>query len=304
MWKDFFYYSKTERRGIIVLFVLIIGVGIASRIYLANSTQEEVNPADPAKFEQEYADFIASIREVEQSKKKSKKQWKPSIEREITLSSFDPNTADSATFLRLGLPSWMAKNILRYRSKQGKFRHPEDFKKIYGLTEEQYQTLRPYICIPEDVVEKDTIQLLITQKEKRDSVFKYPPGTIIDLNNADTTELKKIPGIGIGIARMIINYRKQLGGFYKIEQLKEINLKAEKLRPWFSIDESQTLRINLNRASLQRMMHHPYINFYQAKIIVEYRKNKGKLQDLKQLSLYEEFTPDDMERLHPYVCYD
>lgn len=305
MWKDFFYYSKTERRGVITLFVLILGVGIASRIHLANSSQEEVDPAVQAKFEQEYTDFMASIREVEQSKEGSQSHWKPYPKREIVLSPFDPNTADSVTFLQLGLPSWMAKNILRYRSKQGRFRNPEDFKKIYGLTDEQYQTLRPYIRIsPEDVAQKDTFQLLITQKEKRDTVFKYQPGTIIDLNNADTTELKKIPGIGSGIARMIVNYRRRLGGFYKIEQLKEIDLKVEKLRPWFSIDGSRTQRINVNRASLERMMYHPYINFYQAKIIVEYRRNKGKLESLKQLSLYEEFTPDDMERLHPYICYD
>ena len=45
-------------------------------------------------------------------------------------SPFDPNRTDSVTFCRLGLPAWMAKNILRYRSKGGKFRKAEDFKKV------------------------------------------------------------------------------------------------------------------------------------------------------------------------------
>ena len=61
----------------------------------------------------------------------------------------------------------------------------------------------------------------------QDTLFKYQPGTVINLNEADTTELKKIPGIGSAIARMIVNYRTQLGGFYKIEQLQEKHLKAE-----------------------------------------------------------------------------
>jgi DNA uptake protein ComE-like DNA-binding protein len=52
------------------------------------------------------------------------------------------------------------------------------------------------------------------------------------------------------------------------------------------------------------MTYHPYINFYQAKVIVEYRKKKGNIKSLKQLSLYEEFTPADFERLEPYVCCD
>ena len=124
--------------------------------------------------------------------------------------------------------------------------------------------------------------------------MKYPPGTIIDLNQADTTELKKIPGIG----------SRLLGGFYQIEQLGEIRLKAEKLRSWFSVDAGKIHRININKASVERMMHHPYISYYQAKVIAEYRKKKGKVRDLKQLMLYEEFTPADFERMAPYVCYD
>lgn len=62
-------------------------------------------------------------------------------------------------------------------------------------------------------------------KVPQDTLFKYQPGTVINLNEADTTELKKIPGIGSAIARMIVNYRTQLGGFYKIEQLQEKHLK-------------------------------------------------------------------------------
>lgn len=93
------------------------------------------------------------------------------------------------------------------------------------------------------------------------------PGTVISLNQADTTELKKIPGIGSSIARMIVNYRKKLGAFYRIEQLQEIHLKVEKLRPWFSIAPDEIRRINLNKASVERMMHHPYINYYQARVL-------------------------------------
>jgi DNA uptake protein ComE-like DNA-binding protein len=55
---------------------------------------------------------------------------------------------------------------------------------------------------------------------------------------------------------------------------------------------------------MERMMRHPYINYYQAKVIIEYRKKKGILKSLKQLSLYEEFTPIDLERIEPYICYN
>lgn len=205
----------------------------------------------------------------------------------------------------------MIRNILNYRRKKGKFRRPEDFRKIYGLTEEQYQTLRPFIQIAETApykdttaLYKDTVQLLMAYEQRRDTLVKYQPGTIIELNEADTTELKKIPGIGSAIARMIVNYRNRLGAYYRIEQLQEIHLKAEKLRPWFSIDTKFIRPIHINKASVQQMMRHPYINFYQARAIVEYRKKNGNLKSLKDLAFYEEFSPADLERLAPYICID
>jgi competence ComEA-like helix-hairpin-helix protein len=307
MWKDFFYFTKTERQGIIVLVVLILGVFSIPQLFSLFNHPQKVDAAEQEKFEKELNEFISSLEEIKPHRKPNDSSFRSSSKREIRLTAFDPNTADSMTFLSLGLPSWMAKNILHYRSKQGRFHHPEDFRKIYGLTEEQYQTLLPYIQIAkssEPREPRDTVQLLTAQNIQRDTIFKYQPGTIISLNSADTTELKKIPGIGSAIARKIVNYRKRLGAFCRIEQLKEIQLKAEKLRPWFSIDAGQIHRINLNKASLERMTYHPYINFYQAKVIVEYRKKKGNIKSLKQLLLYEEFTPADFERLEPYVCCD
>lgn len=304
MWKDFLYYTKTERQGIIVLVVLILGVYAAPKLFPVFIRTEDADRTENENFDKEYHDFISSLRDTKPHHTPDR-SFQSFPQKKIKLAVFDPNIADSATFLSLGLPSWMIKNILHYRHKQGKFRHPEDFRKIYGLTEEQYQTLRPYIQITEDFSseDKDTIRLLTVQSMQQDTLVKYLPGTVVSLNSADTTELKKIPGIGSVIARMIVNYRERLGGFCRIEQLQEIQLKAEKLRPWFSIDAHQTRRINVNKAGMERMMRHPYINYYQAKVIIEYRKKKGDLQSLKQLSLYEEFTPADLERIEPYICY-
>ena len=309
MWKDFFYFTKTERQGIIVLVVLVIGAYAIPRLLQAFSQPEKTNPAEQVKAEKEYSDFISSVKKLKPGKKypdyTNNRSSAVHPKKEIRLATFDPNMADSTTFLSLGLPSWMASNILRYRNRQGRFRRPEDFRKIYGLTEEQYRTLLPYIRIAEEPISPDTSRLLVVQATaQHDTLMKYHPGIIIDLNQADTTELKKIPGIGSRIAQSIVNRRRLLGGFYQIEQLEEIRLKVEKPRSWFSVDATQIHRININKASVERMMHHPYINFYQAKVIAEYRKKKGKLRDLKQLALYEEFTSADFERIMPYICYD
>ena len=201
----------------------------------------------------------------------------------------------------------MARNIVRYRERGGCFRHPEDFRKIYGLTDEQYAALEPYIRIAPQDTARPAPPRLYTARTERDTLarpYKYPAGTVIELNRADTTELKKIPGIGSGIARLITGYRQRLGGFYALEQLREIDLDPEPLRPWLRIDTTAIRRLNLNRVGIDRLRRHPYFNFYQAKAIVEQRKKHGPLRNLKVFALYEEFTEADFKRQSHYVCFE
>lgn len=69
MWKDFFYFTKTERQGIIVLVVLVIGVYTIPALLQAFSGPEKTDPTEQAKSEKEYNEFISSIKEAKQDKK-------------------------------------------------------------------------------------------------------------------------------------------------------------------------------------------------------------------------------------------
>lgn len=73
------------------------------------------------------------------------------------LFAFDPNTADSTQFLRLGLQPWQVRNIYKYRSRGGRYRKKSDFARLYGLTLEKYRQLEPYIVIGKEVMAADVI---------------------------------------------------------------------------------------------------------------------------------------------------
>ena len=313
--KTFFYFTRSERRGILLLCTLILLVSGGTQVY--RHWQEKASRpsaeerAEQLRMQQEYEDFLATIQEEEE---KGRARHRPPEDTgfrpgkpAVTPFPFDPNRADSLTLCRLGLPGWMARNIVRYRERGGRFRHPEDFRKIYGLTDEQYAALEPYIRIAPQDTARPAPPRLYTAQTERDTLarpYKYPAGTVIELNRTDTTELKKIPGIGSGIARLITGYRQRLGGFYALEQLREIDLDPEPLRPWLRIDTTAIRRLNLNRVSVDRLRRHPYFNFYQARAIVEWRKKHGPLRNLKVFALYEEFTEADFERMRHYVCFE
>ncbi len=307
--KEFLYYSRGERRAIVWLIAAILLVFLVGRIGRYRRLHHTLTPAEEARQAVATAghdSFIASLQAEPQPVYRRDYHTADRASRLLHPVPFDPNTADSVTLRRMGLPAWMVRNIVRYRQKGGKFRRPADFRKIYGLTEETYQALLPYIYVADDDYTRqtaDTLAGLLLQPPAA-ATYKYPAGTVIDLNRADTTELKKIPGIGSAIARMITAYRARLGGFYRVGQLEEIHLDWRRLAPWFSVNPDDIRRINVNRAGIDKLRAHPYINFYQAGRIVEERRKAGTLHNLKTLSLYDEFTEEDLERIAHYVCFE
>ena len=301
MWKDFFYYSKGERRAVYVLSLLIVLFTIGSFV-LPRFVERTDQTALPDSIET--ARFMEYVRKNESGyKEKSVRKAK----REIVLREFDPNTADSTVLLDLGLPSFVANNILKYRAKGGKFNSPESFARVYGMTDEHFNRLKPYIRISRPLVKKPDTLSKVTVDSPKDTfpkVFKYPEGTLVDIATADTTELKKIPGIGSGIAKQIVAYRNRLGGFCRLEQLDEMEYLTPEIKKWFKLEEINIRKLNINKDGLDKLRAHPYLNFYQAKVIIEHRKKRGHIKSLSQLSLYEEFTGKDLERISSYITFD
>ena len=228
-----------------------------------------------------------------------------------TLFTFDPNTADSTQLLSLGLAPWQVRSIYRYRAKGGVFRTPEDFGRVYNLTKKQYEELRPYIRISDDYQPAATYvggrhRYSPYDPQDRDTLLypiKLHQGEKIVLNTADTTTLKKVPGIGSGWARTIYNYGNYLGGYINVRQLLEIEGFPEELLSYFVIQNPNPHKIHINELTLNQLKRHPYINFYQARAITDYRRMNGKLESLNQLKLLKDFPEEAIKRLEPYVEY-
>lgn len=298
MWKDFFYYTKSERRVILLLLAIaLLLLGIWAVMEYLRPVEVPVTLSES----EEIDSFLANLEEQE----KIRKSHTPKNEISVVLQPFDPNTADSVLLRQLGLPVYIVRNILKYRAKGGVFRSPESFSRIYGLKEEVYQKLKPYITIAPLVsvshVRTETFRQL---KDTIPYIPKYEEGTIVDLNKADTSILKRIPGIGSTLARMIVVYRQRLGGFYDVSQLQEVPHVGVELNKWFVVTPAGLHKIQVNSASLDKLRSHPYMDFYKAKAIMEYRRKRGKIKGLSQLSMFEEFTEKDLKRLSPYLTFE
>ena len=307
MWKDFFYFSKGQRTGIIVLVVLILFTVALNFILPYFYSAKE---PDGSAFLSEARDFKRglvsrdSLRQLAWEEKYKKEFGEKYVRQKPTnsyaLFNFDPNKADSATFMRLGLRNYVASNIIRFRSRGGIFKTKESFSKVYGLAPEKYKELEPYISIA------------AIAEAKKDSV-KTPTKTkstniIVELNSADTTQLMQVYGIGRGYAKGIVRFRQQTGGFASVEQLRELygmtDANFAKISPSCTVNVALIQKIKVNTASVDKLNAHPYLSFYQAKAIYELRRNKGKLKSVQDLKELDGLKPEQLAKIEPYLSFE
>lgn len=160
---------------------------------------------------------------------------------------------------------------------------------------------------PRSAKPQQTWPRLPRQNSYKQASNKFPAGTVIELNQADTLTLKKIPGIGSTFARRIIGYRELLGGFYTVEQLAEVyGIDEERynaLHTWFKVDTTCIQPLRVNQLSFKELLRHPYLNTSQVRQIERLRR-KAPLQNWNDLILLEEFSAIDRQRLRPYLSFE
>ncbi len=302
--RELFYLHKSDRIAIVFLFALA-AVAFAAMLVIGNTKDEDIESAVSAVVSNG-RDGVSPFGEKRYGM----------TERKAELFAFDPNTADSTVFLRLGLQPWMIRNIYKYRAAGGIFRSRGDFARVYGITKKQYERLAPYIRIADDYLPASEFysssyanNQSATRENRQPAAprdtslypHKLKTGEHIALNTADTTQLKKIPGIGSSFARAILRRREKLGGFYSSSQLLEIDGFPQEAIAYVHVDASAVRRLNINKLTYSQLRQHPYFNFYQARDIVDYRRLRGNIKSLADLRLMKSFTAADIERLKHYV---
>ena len=112
--------------------------------------------------------------------------------------------------------------------------------------------------------------------------------TIIDINIADTTLLKQLPGIGGAFAKWIVNYREKLGGYCETEQLLEVyrmdTTRYNAIKDFVIVDSTFTPnKLKINTDEFKVLLKHPYLEYDDVKKIVNHREQKGMITSWKQL---------------------
>ncbi|MEZ5046082.1 MAG: helix-hairpin-helix domain-containing protein [Chitinophagaceae bacterium] len=285
IWSDF-AFTRNQGRAILVLLSLLFLLSLYFFI------QPSLTHPKEQAISSNWDTLIANITWQDSNTK----IYSPSYSKEepamLKPFTFNPNTLDSVGFAKMGMRPKLIKTILNYRNKGGKFYNKESLQRIYGLFDEEYRQLEAYIQIPESGYKN--------QFQKTKELLH------IELNTADTSQLKKLPMIGDKLSQNIVQYRKQLGGFAYTEQLLEVYGISpetfEKIKDQVYVNKHAIQKLNLNAATYQELNMHPYLKGALAKAIADYRKQHGyqinRLDELKEIELVDEKI---FRKIAPYL---
>jgi len=308
--RDYFTFTRNERKGIIVLLVIIFVLAIANKMIFYFEKPAKLDEAlfDSAKHKlAAYSDSINADNRITdlESTREDNKEKAPFVRsggsegRESPLEDatsnqlfkFDPNTCSDEDFNRLGFSDKQTDVIRRYIGKGVAFKNRDDFFKIRIITEKQKEMLSPWIVIPETSLKPMSGKINET-------------GFPIEINSADSMALEKLPGIGKYLSKRIVRYRDLLGGFYSINQLKEVYGLSEstisQIERNIKIDRTGVKKIDFNFGDVGDLARHPYIKRPLAIKIIKFRSKYGSISDFSVLKDSLIFTDEEYIRLKPY----
>lgn len=302
--RNYLAFTRKERIGVLVVLILMLLIIFLPKLVVTRPGPNP-SPIDTA--------WVAQIKKLE---KKQTEDQQPYPENSTVseyqydrtknkytqaakgeLFYFDPNKLPIDGWKKLGLRDKTIQTIQNYLSKGGRFKKPEDLQKVYGLHQDEYEKIAPYVHIESLPAPKDEEQIVSTKSLYENT----PPKTftshysIIDINTADTTAFIALPGIGSKLAARIVNFREKLGGFYSIDQVGETfglpDSTFQKIKQYMKLENISLRKININTATVDELKAHPYIRWSIANPIVAYRNEHGifsKPEDIKKIAAVTE----------------
>lgn len=225
---------------------------------------------------------------------------------------FDPNRTSAEDWKRLGVREKTIATIQNYIQKGGSFRKPDDLRKIYGLSSETANRLIPMVRIKERKTNSNNYLTKYDYPRQDESlkksydVPKYRKKEIapVDINSNDSAAFMALPGIGPVYTGRIMNYRSRLGGFNSIDQVAETYLLPDSvfqnIKKWLFIQKSPLRKININTADFQEL-NHPYISKRVAQIIIQYRKQHGRYNQVEDLNKIMVISEELLQKITPYL---
>jgi competence protein ComEA len=142
-----------------------------------------------------------------------------------------------------------------------------------------------------------------TKQEKQ--VRNYRRTAPLELNTCDSASLVVLPGIGPVLSARIIKYRRLIGGYVKVSQLKEVYGLPEETYNMISsrlmADPALVRKIKVNSADFAALSRHPYFKRNEVSAIMKFRELKGSIVGIDEMLENNLISVETAEKIRDYL---
>jgi len=279
--KSHFWYTNSQRSGVLILVIIIITIQIA--YFLIDFKSDKTIIITNSKIDS----LQAKIDSLKTVKKQSKK---------YIIHPFNPSFLSGYKAYNLGLNNNEIDKLLAYRKKGKYINTVKQFQIVTGISDSLLTKLKPLFKFPDWVIKQ--------QKEAKERYRKSL--TIKNINTATAQDLVIIKGVGLKTANRIINYRTSIKGFTFNKQLYEVyyldsTIVKRILKQFKIFEKPQIEKLNVNTATFKEILHLPYIDYALTKKIMDYRDEVAEIQNIDELKNIEGFPIDKYDRIVLYL---
>jgi DNA uptake protein ComE-like DNA-binding protein len=288
--KSYFKFSKAQRSGLFLLFVIII---VSQLVYFFTDFSS-LYTTSPEK------EKWLSLQSQIDSLKQDKLNYVPKIY------PFNPNFITDYKGYKLGMSVAEIDRLLAFRKENKYVNSPKEFQYVTKVSDSLLNAISPYFKFPDWVNNKK--EFTAFKKYPNTAFAKKVKIVTIDINQATQEDLIKIYGIGEAISIRILKFKESLGGFVSMEQMKDVwGLSPEvieNLNKNFKISANPNVKkIDINNASIKELSEFPYFKYPISKNIVTFRSMNGDFKNIDDLTKIKGLSIDKANIIALYLDF-
>ncbi|AJA67900.1 hyperthetical protein [Myroides odoratimimus] len=290
--KRFYYYTKSQKRGLFFLVLLVIAIQLY--IYYPRSSDLQIVEQYSTLFNDEYQKQISLLDSINTI----------AIAKRDTIYPFNPNFITDYRGFVLGMSTAEIDRLLLFRKENRYVNSAKEFQQVTQVSDEWLKTYSTYFKFPDWVNNPKVKREYVEYSKPKVDV----PIVAICINSATLEDLQKVRGIGPYYADKIMKEREKYGGFVSIQQLKFVYGLSEEvvneLYRHFKVMNAPTVTtLNINEASINQLKELPYMNYYIAREVVKHRSMNGDFVNKEGLLQIEKFPIDKIDIISLYLRF-
>jgi len=289
--------------GILLLAIMVV-VLLLVNTFMPMVVANRQQPPEDSEFQNEIQAFLREQTKIGDSIRIQELQNSGRLDMELALQkikpqTFDPNKLPEELWLEMGFSAKQVAAIKNYEAKGGKFYQKEDVKKLYCISEAEYQIIEPFIQIKSPYKTKPARKKAYVKKEVKPSL------KTTEINSANAGEIETNLQLNSWLANRMVKYRELLGGYQSSSQLLEVyGMKAsnyETIQNYVSIDTTLTTKIDINQVEFKQLLRHPYFEYETTKAIINARKKAGGFSSLEDMRQHCMLSDSVFQKISPYI---